>query len=69
MVNSYYNNKKIVVLFDNASIHKTEQVVEYLTQTKLNVMFSVPLECRFNAAEYTFAFIKQKFYKTIFTKK
>ena len=58
-------SNKLWLFMDNASIHKTKVVRDFIRENKLNVIYSVPYRPEYNLAEKIFAFLKMKFYKSI----
>lgn len=57
-MNTLYNNNKIVILLDNASIHKNKINLKEITKTNLRIIFNCSYEARFNSVEYCFSKIK-----------
>lgn len=58
-----YESNKICLLMDNATIHKTDLVKDYLKSTKFNVIYLPPYYPDLNSAEFAFRNMKIKFYK------
>ena len=63
---SLYQDKKLVLILDNAKIHKTEEVKETLIGTGFKVLFLPPYTPQFNPIELAFNFIKRRFYDLTF---
>lgn len=60
---SMYDNNKICIIMDNATIHKTNIVKDYLNSTKFQVLYLPPYFPDLNSAEFAFRNMKIKFYK------
>ena len=63
---SLYQDKKLVLILDNAKIHKTQEVKETLIGTGFKVLFLLPYTPQFNPIELTFNVIKRRFYDLTF---
>jgi transposase len=62
-----YNQKKICLILDNATIHKTREVIAFLNSTYLNVCFLPPYSPNCNPVEKLFLKLKLTFYQRRFT--
>ena len=51
---------------DNCSIHLSQNIISFMKEKRLKVLFTVPYESSFNPIELAFRFIKNKIYKKIF---
>ena len=58
-----WTNKKITLIMDNASIHKTKSVREYIERSGFNVLFLPPYHPDHNNAEFCFMMLKRMFYR------
>jgi len=58
-----WTNMKITLIMDNASIHKTKSVKEYIERSGFNVLFLPPYHPDHNNAEFCFMMLKRMFYK------
>lgn len=58
--------KKYFLIMDNFRCHKTENVIEFLTKSKLNTIFNAPYYSSFNSIELTFRSIKKITYSNIY---
>ena len=58
---SQKNNKKYVLIMDNCSSHKTDDVIRYLNENKINALFTPPYQSTFTPIELAFRAIKKKF--------
>ena len=63
---SLYEDKKLVLILDNARIHKTEEVKETLIGSSFKVLFLPPYTPQFNPIELAFNCIKRRFYDLTF---
>ena len=62
-----YNQNKICLLLDNAKIHKTDEVIDFLNNTKFNVCFLPPYTPNANPVERLFLKLKSSFYQRRFS--
>ena len=61
-----WTNKKITLIMDNASIHKTKSVKEFIKRSGFNVLFLPPYHPDHNNAEFCFMMLKRMFYRKSF---
>jgi len=61
-----YKMKKICLIMDNATIHKSKLVIDYLKTTNLIVCFLPPYTPNANPVEKLFLHLKQLFYQRRF---
>jgi len=61
-----YNQNKVCLLLDNAKIHKTDEVIDFLNNTKFNVCFLPPYTPNANPVERLFLKLKSSFYQRRF---
>ena len=57
---------KVWIYLDNAGIHKTKEVREFIRASKLNVIYGPPYNPQINLAEFIFGLLKRKFYQMKF---
>lgn len=58
--------KKFVYILDNCSIHKTQNIISYLKEEKINTIFTAPYKSDFNCVELSFRAIKRITYQNIY---
>lgn len=64
-LNSKLNNKFILVM-DNCTSHKSDEIMEYLDKEKINVIFTPPYQSTFTPIELAFRALKKKTYSKIY---
>ena len=57
---------KYVLVLDNLSSHKTNDLIEYYSNSRINVIFNSPYTSVFNSIELAFRSIKRKIYASLF---
>ena len=57
-----YMNGKVVIVLDNAKIHKTDDVKDAIKLSKLKILFLPPYSPMFNTIELVFNVMKKAFY-------
>lgn len=60
------NNNKYVLIMDNLKSHKTDEVIKFLSESKLNTIFNAPYCSMFNAVELAFRAIKKFTYSHVY---
>lgn len=60
------NEKKYVLILDNCSSHKSEEVIKYLNNNKINTIFTPPYQSTFTPIELAFRAIKKINYLKIY---
>ena len=58
--------KKALFVLDNASYHKTKEIIKKFNQYKFKVITNIPYKSEFNGIEFFFACFKNEYYKFIF---
>ena len=58
-----------LIIFDNASCHKTKKIRQICQENKLKVLTNVPYKSEYNSIEYLFGYFKNKYYKYCFKNK
>lgn len=61
------NYGKYIIVLDNLSSHKTQEVIEYYYKNRINVIFNSPYMSKFNAIELSFRFLKKNIYNSLFS--
>lgn len=61
--------KKSIIVYDNATCHKTQEVVEKCLDKKFKVITNIPYKSEFNGIEFLFGYFKKEYYKFIFSNK
>ena len=61
--------KNSLVIFDNASCHKTKEVIEECLNKKFKIITNIPYKSEFNGIEFLFGYLKNQYYKYIFASK
>ena len=64
--NDLYIKKRLVLILDNAKIHKTPEVQKILKDSGLKVLFLPPYSPKLNPIEWVFSQIKRRFYDLTF---
>ena len=64
---SNINYPNYILVLDNLSSHKTEELLEYYANNNINVVFNSPYISYFNAVELAFRVIKKKIYSILFS--
>ena len=60
--------KKYVIVLDNCSIHKTDNVIQFFKDNKINVLFTPPYRSTFTPIELAFRSIKKITYSKLYDK-
>ena len=58
--------KKSFIALDNATCHKTKEVIDTCLTNKFKVNTKIPYESKFKGIEYFFRQFKNRYYKFIF---
>ena len=58
-----------LLIFDNATCHKTSDNVEKLTKKKFKAITNIPYKSNYNGIEFCFAYFKNEYYKYILKNK
>ena len=61
-----FRDTKFVLILDNLSSHKTEEIFQYLRDNKINTVFNVAYCSNFNCIELCFRSIKQIIYSNVY---
>ena len=61
--------KKYFLFMDNAAIHKTKQIRDYLREEKQNVIYAVKYYPEYDMCELLFSNLKNKHYKRLYNSK
>lgn len=61
-----FQDKKFILILDNLSSHKTEEVFQYLNDNKINTVFNVAYCSNFNSIELCFRSIKKIIYSNVY---
>ena len=59
-------NKKFIIVMDNLTCHKKKEVITFLVNSKINVIFNARYMSSFNAVELAFRAIKKQIYSNIY---
>ena len=59
-------NNQYFIIMDNLPTHKDTQIIKYLFESKMNVLFNVPYYSQFISIELTFKFLKRKIYSHLY---
>lgn len=62
----YYYNKRIVLIVDNCSVHRSKELKTFMFKTLLNYLTLPAYTPTINLAEYVFKILKSRFYNSIF---
>ena len=57
---------KYVIILDNCTIHKSQELIELYKKEKLNILFLVPYASYFNSIELCFRALKQMIYSRLY---
>ena len=60
------DNKKIVLILDNCTTHKTDEVIKFLYEKNINTIFTPPYQSTFTAIELAFRAIKKIIYSKLY---
>ena len=60
---------KSLIIMDNASYHKTKEVIKVYLENKLKIITNIPYQSEFNGIEFFFGFFKNMYYKYLFKNK
>lgn len=63
------NDTKYVIIMDNCTVHKTEELIKYYKDEKINVLFNVQYCSYFNCIELCFRSLKKILYNKLYEKK
>lgn len=58
---------KYFIIMDNLPLHKNNEIIKFLVESILNVIFKAPYCSIFNSVELSFRTIKRKIYSNIYT--
>ena len=58
-------NKKYLLIMDNCTVHKTDSLIEYYKEEKINILFNVQYCSFFNCVELCFRALKKKLYNKL----
>lgn len=61
------NIKKYAIIMDNLSSHKTEELLNFYSKNKINIIFNSPYLSQWNSIELVFRAIKRKYYEKLFS--
>ncbi len=61
-----YLLNRICLIMDNAAIHKTKIIRDYLNKMEIKCLFLPPYHPEINPVEFAFRFLKQKCYRRSF---
>lgn len=59
-------NNQYFIIMDNLPTHKDTRIIQYLDESKMNVLFNVPYYSQFNSIELTFKALKRKIYSHLY---
>lgn len=68
-LNEIYMQKKLYLIYDNCTIHKSKETVAFLKTKLLNILTLPSYSPYYNLCEFVFSNLKRKFYKRIFSSK
>ena len=63
------SNKKFVIILDNCTAHKTEELIKFYTEEKINILFNVQYCSYFNCVELCFRALKKLLYYKFYESK
>ena len=58
-----------LIIFDNATCHKTKEIIEKCKNKKLKILTNIPYKSNYNGIEFFFGFFKNEYYKFIYKNK
>jgi hypothetical protein len=58
--------KNFVIILDNLSSHKTEKLIKFYAEKRVNIIFNAPLISQWNSIELSFRSLKKFLYSNIF---
>lgn len=58
-----------LIIFDNATLHKTKKVVKQCIEKKFKILTNIPYKSEYNAIEFFFGYFKNEYYKYCFKNK
>ena len=58
--------KRYVIILDNYSSHKTEDLMKFYSENKVNILFNTPYLLKFNSVELAFRNLKRNLYTKCF---
>jgi transposase len=61
--------KNSLIIYDNATYHKTKDVIELCLKNNLKIITNIPYRSEYNGIEYCFGIFKNLYYKYIFKDK
>lgn len=59
-------NKKYVIVMDNLSSHRTNKLMDFYYENRINIIFNAVYHSNFNAIELAFRAIKLRIYKKLY---
>ena len=60
-------NKKFVLIMDNCTSHKTNEIIEFFLNKKINIIYTPPYQSIFNPIELAFRALKRIIYSKIYS--
>ena len=71
VINKMTDEQKLnsIIIFDNATIHKTKNMIKLYKNKGLKILTNIPYKSEFNAIEYCFGNFKNEYYKFCFANK
>lgn len=63
----FYNKKRIVIIMDNCSFHKSYKTLNFIRSTNFNLLSLPSYQPQINIVEYIFSYVKKDFYSSIFS--
>jgi len=60
------NMKPYLIVLDNLSVHKTQDLLDFYKSNKVNIVFNSPYISKFNAIEFTFRELKKIIYSKVY---
>ena len=61
--------RKFIIIFDNYAAHKTEELIKFYKEEKINILFNVQYCSYFNCIELSFRVIKKLLYYKLYETK
>ena len=58
--------KPYLIVLDNLSVHKTQELLDFYKSNKVNIVFNSPYVSKFNAIEFTFREMKKIIYSKVY---